>query len=557
MKRIWMIALLILLTGLAACRAKEDPVLSGIVFERGHGSMWGNQFYIDVNADQVNQLRFVSDDTQEPDTRENIPVLPEQWRELEDAVKCLDLKEEKDFWLDKIVGQAKLDGGEYRKLTLRWKNGDEEIEINYKWTQSQHTEKLEALLEQLAQTQPPTGEATETTTGAATEETTEPITQTAPEQMDRIGLEDTYWVASEWYSEGIDEAEVLQPEVWALDLMVYTDGTARFRDIHESICLVDDSHLNLSWERTAEGELLFYSRLYTEPVLRGTCENGVLYLRYSDGTLVLAEKEIPKGSGQIYSPAELVGTWLLVSGETEGYQWEAMPNELSSLVFRVTSYDGALALCADRETLDRFGEMTDAAHYQEVSVLNEALYDGCENGSWSVRIGQESPKDAQGYPTEAEYYATLLDYNTLLLQQYYTLDGAPAVSYQTYWRFPELVTWRAPEYIDLEYTNWVCTEYVNTQGEKRSPPAEMEDFSLLLCSDQTCVVSFGADTAFQGTWQVGNGGVMLLRSDEDVFWFGGVLSAYCVETDNETADVLELSLYFNGGILKLQIAAYG
>lgn len=411
----------------------------------------------------------------------------------------------------------------------------------------------------------PTGESASTAASAQTEATANPTTEAATQATtetiaapaDQIGLQDTYWIASGWYNEEINETEALRPEIWALDLMIYTDGTARFRDIHENIYLVDDSHLSLSWERTADGELVFYSHLYIEPVLRGTCENGILYLNYLNTPLVMEEREIPQEIGQFHIPAELVGTWLLVSGETEGSQWEAMPNTLSSLVFRVTAYDGPLELRADMELLDHNGTMTDAAHDQEVHILKEALYEGCENSGWSIRIGQESPRNEQGYPTDTELYATLLDYNTLLLQQYYTLDGAPAVSYQTYWRFPELVTWRAPEYLELDYTNWACTEYINTQGERRSPPAEMEDFSLILCPEQVCVVSYGDGTTLTGTWQVGNGGVILLQGDADAFWFGGVLSVHCVETNAEILDVIDLALYYNGGILRLQISGYG
>lgn len=396
-----------------------------------------------------------------------------------------------------------------------------------------------------------------TQTEKETEIQTQPVTEETSGIEDKIGSQDTYWVASGWYAKDAGEVEALQPELWALDLMIYVDGTARFRDIHQGVCLVDDSYLSLSWERTADGELLFYSELYLQPVLRGTCEDGVLCLNYSDVTLLFQEEELPEEIGQAYTPAELVGTWLMVFAETEGYQWEVMPNELSSLVFRVVAYDGPLILRADMESLYYDGEMFDAAHDQEVSILNEALYNGCENGSWSVRIGQESPKDENGYPMEPEIYATLLDYNTLLVQQYYTLDGAPAVSYQTYWRFPELVTWRAPEYLDLDYTNWACTAYINAQGEERSAPEEMEGFSLILCPEQECLVSYDENTMYEGTWRLENGGVLLLQGEEDAFWFGGAMNVYCVETADGISDDYQMWLYYNGGILKLQMTGYG
>lgn len=152
MKKFYVIVALILLTGLSACHAKDDPVLSGIIFERSHGSMWGNQFYIDINASQIKQLSYVSKDTLELDTHRSIPILPEQWQALEDAVMLLDLQEDKTAWKDSLFGSHKADGGEYRKLTLLWRNGNDEKEIHYLWTQSQQAEILESLLEQLAET---------------------------------------------------------------------------------------------------------------------------------------------------------------------------------------------------------------------------------------------------------------------------------------------------------------------------------------------------------------------------------------------------------------------
>ena len=212
-----------------------------------------------------------------------------------------------------------------------------------------------------------------TQTEKETEIQTQPVTEETSGIEDKIGSQDTYWVASGWYAKDAGEVEALQPELWALDLMIYVDGTARFRDIHQGVCLVDDSYLSLSWERTADGELLFYSELYLQPVLRGTCEDGVLCLNYSDVTLLFQEEELPEEIGQAYTPAELGGTWLMVFAETEGYQWEVMPNELSSLVFRVVAYDGPLILRADMESLYYDGEMFDAAHDQEVSIVNAAL----------------------------------------------------------------------------------------------------------------------------------------------------------------------------------------
>ena len=50
-------ALLILL--LTGCAAKEEDAVTGIIFERGHGSAWGNQFYIQLEAEQIVSASYI------------------------------------------------------------------------------------------------------------------------------------------------------------------------------------------------------------------------------------------------------------------------------------------------------------------------------------------------------------------------------------------------------------------------------------------------------------------------------------------------------------------
>ena len=371
---------------------------------------------------------------------------------------------------------------------------------------------------------------------------------------------DGYWVAESWTDPDADGPETLDPELWALDLLIRHDGTARFRDIHSEICLVADDHLELTWESTTEGELLFYSPVQVMPVLRGTLEEGVLSIDYLGGILTMKQTPEPTAIGQIYSPAELEGTWLMVSGVTEGWEWEAMPGNLSSLVFYVTSFDGPLCMAAHREDRDYYGDMADSAHNMQVEVLSKPLYEGCENGDWSVRIGPASPVDENGYPLETEYYATLLGHNTLLVQQYYTLDGYPAVSYQTYARFPDRISWQSPDSMELDMSNWTCAEYISLSGESMAIPEELKDMRICLLENNACWIQYSDGNTLDGTWMLETGGVILLRSDdeaEDSFWFAGAVSGYSAEFDFGFATAYEMSLYYNGGILKMVLEAYG
>ena len=377
-----------------------------------------------------------------------------------------------------------------------------------------------------------------------------------------IGQKDTYWVAESYYDEDEEAgAEApIDPEFWALDLLVRVDGTASFRDVHEGVFLVDDSQQQMRWEHTAEGEYLFYSKLQPEPVLWGVWADDTLSLEYQEGTLTMRREAMPQTAGEKYVPAELVGTWLMVSGETEGYQWEAMPTELSSLVFDVTSYEGPLVLIADMEERGYYGDLRYSDYELVTEVLDQPLYEGCENGSWSVRIGDESEKDENGWPTGTEIYATMVDDDTLVLQRYYTMDGYPAVSYQTYWRLPELVSWVTSEGMELEFTNWELTEYQNRQGEEIPFSDELAGLSILLDSDQSCCLYYGDGTVREGSWMLGNGGVLLLRgdeTDEDPFWFGGVVSGCWVDSYENASMVYEMVLYHDGGLLRLSLESYG
>ena len=345
-----------------------------------------------------------------------------------------------------------------------------------------------------------------------------------------------------------------------LDLLVRADGTARFRDIHDGVCLVADDYLNLRWERTAEGNIQFYSPLYILPILTGSFSDGILSLDYLTGTLTMKQTPEPEAIGQIYSPAELEGTWLLVSGETEGWEWDAMPGQLSSLVFYVTSFDGPLSLAAHMEDRDYYGEMTDSAHNVRVEVLPMPLYEGCKNNDWSVRIGPASETDENGYPLETEYYATLVNHNIMLVQQYFTLDGYPAVTYQTYARFPDRVSWMSPDSMELELSTWVPTEYTNLSGENIDLPKKLEDIRICLLDNNACWIQFGDGHIEEGTWLLETGGVLLLRSSEDLgshFWFGGAVSGCSAETDSGYKAVYQMALYYEGGILKLNLESYG
>lgn len=146
--RIFVLLLLSAVLGLSitGCGQKECEVMTGIRFDRGHGSIWGNQFYIEVQADEIVLARHFPENSQNQKVCEHMPITPEQWNEVCMAVQALVLKEDRPSLWQKLWKSRMLDGGEYRTLTVVW---DEEVEIAYQWPNNQQSKDLETLLERL------------------------------------------------------------------------------------------------------------------------------------------------------------------------------------------------------------------------------------------------------------------------------------------------------------------------------------------------------------------------------------------------------------------------
>lgn len=126
---------------LSGCNAGECDPITGIKFERGHGSAWGNQFYIEVSPEAIVVLRYIPAGATELQTVEQLPITETQWQSLRAAVEQLPLKKARS-----LFGEShKLDGGEYRKLTLL-RDGKETA---YRWPDTPEAQQLEQLLEAL------------------------------------------------------------------------------------------------------------------------------------------------------------------------------------------------------------------------------------------------------------------------------------------------------------------------------------------------------------------------------------------------------------------------
>ena len=380
---------------------------------------------------------------------------------------------------------------------------------------------------------------------------TEPIIP--PESGDIVLGDSSYWVLET--SEGDTREYVPAGENLLTDLTLWPDGTARIREIEDGMWLVSDGdELNMTWTATAAGTLNLYTQ-YSDPEPYWTgiiTQDGMLELDRFGGTYTFRQEPMPE-EGALYSPAELQGVWLQVGSEVEGDVSETMPGSFNSLVFRTDWVGNEKTLLASSETSDYSQFLAEGRYYnQELTLLEYPLYEGCGNDVWSVRVGEESPLNENGYPEETETYVTLLDQNTLLQQHYFSFDGGPGVSYQTYKRVLSEVSYDV-EAADLSDRSFALAGYIDADGVRHDKHPEYSDFRLYLDGSLGYLFSYDIagqpENGYQGGgdyWSVGDGGTILMRREDSLEgWYAGTVQFF-----NETPTI---RLFDNmGGILCLE-----
>lgn len=150
-KRILAAVMLLFAVVLAACGKQEDGMLTGIIFNRGHGSAWGNQLYIELCADEIAMLQYIPEGSMDLETAQHIPVTATQWQDIIAVVQGLPLEKEQPSLRERLFSISKLDGGLYRNLTLQWQTEKGVKQVQYKWPTDPRAQELEALLEALVQ----------------------------------------------------------------------------------------------------------------------------------------------------------------------------------------------------------------------------------------------------------------------------------------------------------------------------------------------------------------------------------------------------------------------
>lgn len=376
----------------------------------------------------------------------------------------------------------------------------------------------------------------------------------------------TFWKAYQFTIDG--EKENLPSEKRQIDVILWENGTAQFREIIDGIYLTDDRQAEARWTQTEDGEILMHHPDYDFPYWEGILRDGEMELECYGGVLSLKQEKMPETAGERLHPAQLQGTWLQVSGVVEGDEWDAMPGYFGSLVFKTQWNDATSSyeMTVDSEEKDHLGMFRESFWDFSTEILDECLYEGCGNDEWSVHLGEYSQVNEDGYPTDMEYYVTLVDENTLLKQCYYTLDGAPAVSYQTYQRMLPRVSHDLVMAHELEGGDYECVGYVDENGVEYDAPPGMSDFYVHLDISPYCTVGWWDEAtderiSINGEWTLGDsGGTLLLVADnfldaeesENTFWLAGAVRENYTQTQYEVSDATEMYLWYQHGIIKLE-----
>ncbi|MBQ3616159.1 MAG: hypothetical protein II993_09215 [Anaerotignum sp.] len=376
--------------------------------------------------------------------------------------------------------------------------------------------------------------------------------------------QDTYWTAYEWEA-GEHKIEnmltSLPNEEWWVDLTLWADGRAQLRDVGNDIHLQEESYLHMEWEKTSDGKVFLKNPATGETVWDGMIEGNDLTLNYYSGTLKLKQAKMPTETGELYCPAQLKGTWLMVSDNSYGEPSPVLPGHFETLVFTETWTADSVGLVADLEQRDYYGTyLVDFFDRLPVELLDYPVYDGCGNETWSARIHRDESED----PRYSEYTLTLLDQDTMLVQKYSLWDGR-FTEYTFHRMLPRSSQWDITV-DELPGLFLRATEYTAADGTVSHLPAEMEDFYIFLTENDVCLVGqqftgMDAPIEIEGNWKFGNGGSMLLTTNdsEHEFWYAGALRGETLfsHEGQYMGETYELYLCYDGGILKFTPDAAG
>lgn len=271
---------------------------------------------------------------------------------------------------------------------------------------------------------------------------------------------DTYWTAVAYQrelktDEGDDGGEWMELPVaaaenrrsWWMDLFFFADGTVRLRDVSGDFysgmamagrwkesadglpVITESSYLHggtqVAEEISSEEIPVFVSDLLMEP--EKSLKETSLIMEYYDGYIYFQQADMPDADGRLCI-ADLRGDWSMVSGRGDGFTYDARKEGIiSALSFEEGRYATEAVYVRYTKLFHDFYDFRATLRYRE-----EPLYNGCGNENWSVELAPQTVESL-----EDKWYVTLTDLDTLLMQQFYTVDGINFVDYQTYRRSSE------------------------------------------------------------------------------------------------------------------------
>ena len=264
---------------------------------------------------------------------------------------------------------------------------------------------------------------------------------TLPTQDQLIG---TAWSSSFYFADGTEYTYEMSIQNDFLEAR-WNDGEDHvYHDAAWELTYVEDTAV-LSIDFGEMAGVLRYNLLYEETY-------GELYV-----SLDVTQEDFPIGAEPMFryltmtsipDPLMMVGTWYLGWTEVEGDIQGAEPG--SQIIEITTDYKGHYQISyTNNEFPDR------SFYYKDLAIIDDELYYGCGNNQWYATV------DHIGFGG-MEYSLTLLPEGTLLLRNYWELEGFRNVAHGWYTRTSGIDPytyaisqgWRLPELGELVNTNW-------------------------------------------------------------------------------------------------------
>ena len=232
-------------------------------------------------------------------------------------------------------------------------------------------------------------------------------------------LQNTYWAWEGYRKDGLETSYQL----------FFHDDTLSIQ-WNDGIDEEDHLYLNAPWELSCDEDYAVLSVDFGE--FAGVLRYDLLYhedyeqlyfgMDVSGEAMPIGWEPLHRFLTAPWTPdsSDMAGVWELAWTEVEGDRNAADPG--AKVIEITTDYEGLFWISY---TDNEFPEWS--FYDKELIVFPFEMYHGCYNNEWSAAVNYTGMNGT-------EYDVTAVDSNTLLMQHYWTVDGAPAVGYEWYRR---------------------------------------------------------------------------------------------------------------------------